>query len=118
MTVTFQDQINVSVQVGDLAWYLNPTPSGVPGNQYETASAANALYFGNITAVTPFTITVDNTISGNVPLSTDYFLFSKNNEANKSNLVGYYAEVTMVNQILDKTVELHSVGTEITESSK
>ena len=118
MTVTFQDQINVSVQVGDLAWYLNPTTSGVPGNEYEIGSAANALYFGNITNVTPFTITVDNSISGNVPLNTDYFLFSKNNEANKSNLVGYYAEVTMVNLVLDKTVELYAVGTEITESSK
>lgn len=116
MTVTFLDQINVSVQVGDLAWFLTPAPSGVPGNQYDIGSASNSLLFGEITAVSPFTITVDTPI--NIPLSNSYILFSKNNEANKSNLIGYYAEVTMVNQILDKTVELHSVGTEITESSK
>jgi len=65
--------------------------------------------------VSPFTITVDTPI--NIPLSNSYILFSKNNEANKSNLVGYYAEVTMVNQRKDR-VELYSVGTEITESSK
>jgi len=117
MTVTFQDQINASVQIGDLAWYLNPTTAGVPGNQYSIGSAANALYFGIITDVTPFTINVDNSTSGNVPLSTDYFLFSKNNEVNKSNLIGYYAEVTMVNSRKDR-VELYAVGTEVTESSK
>ena len=117
MTVTFAEQINVSVQIGDLAWFLTPNPpSGVPGNQYSTGSAANSLLFGEITDVTPFTITVNTPV--NIPLSTSYILFSKNNEANKSNLVGYYAEVTMVNEITDKTVELYAVGTEVTESSK
>jgi hypothetical protein len=115
MTITFLEQINASVAIGDLAWYLTPTPAGVPGNQYSTGSAANSLLFGEITDVTPFTITVDVPI--NIPLSSDYFLFSKNNEANKSNLVGYYAEVTMVNERKDR-VELYAVSTEITESSK
>jgi len=115
MTVTFAEQINVSVQIGDLAWFLTPQSAGVLGNQYSTGSAANSLLFGEITDVTPFTITVNTPV--NIPLSNSYILFSKNNEANKSNLVGYYAEVTMINERKDK-VELFAVGTEITESSK
>ena len=116
MTITFLEQINVSVAIGDFAWFLTPQPAGVPGNQYSTGSASNSLLFGEITDVTTFTITVNTPV--NIPLSTDYFLFSKNNEANKSSLIGYYAEVTMINEIVDKTVELYVVGTEITESSK
>jgi len=115
MTVTFAEQINVSVQIGDLAWFLTPIPAGVLGNQYSTGSASNSLLFGEITNVTPFTITVDTPV--NTPISTSYILFSKNNEVNKSNLIGYYAEVTMVNQRKDR-VELFAVSTEVTESSK
>jgi len=115
MIVTFAEQVNVSVAIGDLAWYLTPQTIGVPGNQYSTGSAANSLLFGEITNVTPFTITVDTPV--NTPFSNSYILFSKNNEANKSNLVGYYAEVTMVNERKDR-VELYAVGTEVTESSK
>jgi len=115
MTITFTEQINVSVAIGDLAWYVTPTTAGVPGNEYSVASASTALLVGEITDVTPYSITVDVVV--NTPLSNDYILFSKNNEANKSNLVGYYAKVTMVNSSKQR-VELYSVGSRITESSK
>jgi hypothetical protein len=115
MTITFLDQINVSVAIGDLAWYVTPSTAGVPGNEYSVASASSALLIGEITDVTPYSITVDVVV--NTPLSTSYILFSKNNEINKSNLIGYYAKVTMVNSSKQK-VELMSVGSRITESSK
>ena len=59
MTITFTEQINVSVAIGDLAWYVTPTTAGVPGNEYSVASASTALLVGEITDVTPYSITVD-----------------------------------------------------------
>lgn len=46
-----------------------------------------------------------------------YFSFSKNSEVNQNELLGYYEEVKFVNNSRRK-VELFSVGTGATESSK
>ena len=44
-------------------------------------------------------------------------MFSKNNNANASNLVGYYAKARFENNSKEKA-ELFAVGSEINESSK
>ena len=44
-------------------------------------------------------------------------MFSKNKKANLGDLKGYYAEAKFVNKSINK-VELFSVGSEITQSSK
>ena len=36
ITIGFNQEINVSVQVGDLAWYVPTNTQGVQGNQYQT----------------------------------------------------------------------------------
>ena len=46
-----------------------------------------------------------------------FIFFSKDNKANLSSLVGYYAEVVMKNESTSKA-ELYQVGSDISESSK
>ena len=51
------------------------------------------------------------------PTIGDFIMFSKDNKANLSNLLGYYAEIQFVNNSSTKA-ELFSVGSEIFGSSK
>ena len=44
-------------------------------------------------------------------------MFSKNKEVNNNSLLGYYAEVKLINNSTDK-IELFTLGSEVTESSK
>ena len=43
ITIGFSQPINVSVQVGDLAWYVPTNLQGVPGNQYQTNDIDNIV---------------------------------------------------------------------------
>ena len=52
-----------------------------------------------------------------MPVVSDYLMFSKDNVANMSSILGYYAEVTFKNSSKEY-IELFSVGSEISESSK
>jgi len=49
--------------------------------------------------------------------TTDFLMFAKDKRANTTSLVGYYAEVKLVNDSHEK-IELFSVNSEIHESSK
>ena len=115
MIIQFTEPLNVSVQVGDLAWYLPVTQQGVTGNMYDTSSMDNASLIGEIDQVTTYTISVTNVI--NPPFTNTFIMFSKNNEVNKGDLLGYYAKVKMTNASLNK-IELFSVSSEISQSSK
>ena len=44
-------------------------------------------------------------------------MFSKNNEVNNGDLLGYYAKIKMSNARTDK-IELFAVGSEVAQSSK
>ena len=115
MIIQFAEPINVSVQVGDLAWYVDTTPLGVSGNMYDTANGDNMKQIGYITSITQNTITIDFVI--NTPLGNSFIMFSKDNRVNKGSLLGYYAKIRMINRSKEK-IELFSVGSEISESSK
>ena len=56
-------------------------------------------------------------IAGSIDDTTEFILFSKDNKANLSSILGYYASVKLVN---DSAVasELFSVGMDMFESSK
>ena len=74
-----------------------------------------------ITAAAPGTgpgsvLSIANGTQASIPANT-FFFFSKDNKANLSTLLGYYAEVKLVNTTSDK-IELFSVGMDIFESSK
>jgi hypothetical protein len=97
--ITFPQNIDVNLQVGDSVYKLNGTA---------------AEYLGVCTAINGNELTHDgitNSVAG------DYILFQKNIIANNNNLKGYYSEVTLkVNSATNK--ELFAVNSQINLSSK
>jgi hypothetical protein len=105
ITLTFPQTLNVSIQVGDTAYYTND----INGTDIEL--------IGTITEVTPYTIKADIDPYQIRPTLTSFILFSKTADVNTSGLKGYYAEVQIKNDSTDYA-ELFLVGTEVFESSK
>ena len=118
------DNINTSLQVDDNMYYsdLITNPGGIDGTEL-----SNTYLIGPVISVvnnaianpgtTGWTVIVDHTANNAGPQPGDYISFAKNKVVNTSSLLGYYAEVKFVNDSHDK-VELFSVGSEISESSK
>ena len=113
ITITFANDLNVSCQVGDTAYYAPVTTSG--GFNINSSSVVE---IGIISAInnTTNTVTVANNLIASVP-SGAFILFSKDNKANLSSILGYFAEVKMVNNSTTEA-ELFSVGVDMFESSK
>ena len=108
LKITFNNDINTSVQIGDTIYYAviengimgEPSPrSGM--KLYDITS--NALYV--------------TTSAGTVIPPNSFILFSKKNEINESSVKGYYADVTLENHSR-KRAELFAVSSEIAPSSK
>ena len=140
--LTFLFPLNVSVQIGDVAYFANSTAVGSVGNPlnngeqwaatstpHMTSSQSDIKLIGEIVDIGQWNGTF-STIVCNMPqgLYNDYYaeltppnqpfiMFSKDNKANLSSLLGYYAEVEFKNNSIDEA-ELFSVGSEIFESSK
>ena len=116
VNIQFNERINVSVQVGDLAWYVPTNTAGVTGNTYSVGDAnTSAVLIGEITSITGNTINILNNVT--TPFAGFFIMFSKNNKANLNSVLGYYANIKMVNHSREK-IELFSVGSEIHQSSK
>ena len=107
ITLTFPNPIQVSVQIVDIAYYTND-PMG-----------SEVVKIGDV-------INIDygaRTIKCNIPAwairptNSSFILFTKDNKVNTSGILGYFAEVELRNDSLNKA-ELFSVGSEIFESSK
>ena len=115
ITINFTGDINNdSLQIGDLAYYVTPSPLG-GFNQ----STSDPTLIGPIEAITATSIEVDN---GSVAMTTldnagDFIMFAKDSSVNLSGLVGYFAEVTIKNNSTDKA-EMFSIASEVTLSSK
>lgn len=142
LNITFQYDLNTSLQIGDTMYYLNmETPHVLTDNEYalntttgaftENQSGNPTQQYGNqnsmvemgtivdITANTDGSSTI-NCVIDNLsvrPTTASYFLFGKDNRANMSSLAGYYAEVEFINDSTEYA-EIYSVGSEIVESSK
>jgi len=108
--------INVSAQVGDIVYF---TSSGSPLGGFDQAGLVNTSVLGVISAISAITITVqyDDSVILNLPISGDFFTFAKDKRVNTSSLLGYYASVNFVNNSRGR-VELFSVGSDVSESSK
>ena len=117
ITISFDKKINVSAQVGDLAWYVPTNIQGATGNQYNTNDIDNIVLIGPITDIVGNSLTIDQPVGQTPPSSSDFIMFSKDKRANLSGIIGYYAKVRFVNDSKQK-IELFSVGSEIFESSK
>ena len=105
ITLTFPKPLNVSVQIGDTAYYTNDF------------NGETITQIGEITDVGVYSIDCNISPSTPRPTNTSFILFSKTNAANISGLTGYFAEAVFKNDSTDK-IELFSVGSEIFESSK
>ena len=114
ITINFTGDINNdSLQIGDMAYFVTPTPSG----GFEQSTDAPTL-IGSVEAITGTSITINNIISmTTIDNAGDFIMFAKDSSINISGLVGYYAEVYIKNNSTEKA-EMFSIGSEVTPSSK
>jgi hypothetical protein len=104
ITLNFTKPLNVSVQVGDTAYYTNDV------------NGKDISVIGLVTAVTSNSVVAEISPSKIRPTTSSFILFSKTAKVNTSNLKGYYAEMQFKNDSTDYS-ELFLVGSEIFESS-
>tara|TARA_R100000935_G_C2747176_1_gene128270 strand:+ start:61 stop:447 length:387 start_codon:yes stop_codon:yes gene_type:complete len=123
--ITFNDPINSSLQEGDIVYY-SPT-NQAPNSNINKAINSAIVKLGVVSSimVDPPRVNViyeddpGNTGSATVfpPSIDDYVMFEKDKRVNSSSLVGYYANVRLLNDS-KKKVELFSLSSEVSESSK
>ena len=121
-TTTF----NTSLQIGDMV-YFSPKSDIVDGG-FDTGldETGSVMYeLGVLVNIVDNQLIVqyDDTIIGcpsctiALPAIGDFIMFQKNKQVNNSSILGYYMEATFKNFSRDK-IELFSIGSEVSESSK
>lgn len=105
ITISFPNPLQVSVQIGDTAYYTND------------AMGETIIQMGVITAISANSITCNIPSTTIRPTTSSFILFSKENITNTSGILGYFAEVELRNDSIKKA-ELFAVGSEVFESSK
>tara|TARA_R110000772_G_scaffold163356_1_gene274543 strand:- start:220 stop:789 length:570 start_codon:yes stop_codon:yes gene_type:complete len=123
--LTFDYDLNKSLQVGDTIWYVPTSSAG--GHSSASTNNSNFALLGNVISVSheyrKSVIEVDYSgfdLPQDLGLTLDkdtFIMFSKNKVVNSSALKGYYAELQFVNDS-DQKIELFAVGSEISQSSK
>ena len=120
-TLTFSDPINSSLQIGDFIYYSTNSQlsnSNIFTNQTSAGTTTSGItYFGVVSSMTSNTIVAIHDDSISPPSINDFIMFEKDKRVNSSSLIGYYADVKLVNNS-KKKIELFSLGSEISESSK
>ena len=147
ISIDFPNNLNVSVQVGDIAYFILPVPRGQlqtanplsnTSTPHMTGDQQDIIKIGEITELnccahaipaTPTTpgghIICDmeqdifNTYYATLAdtLIDRFIMFSKDNKANTSSVLGYYASAQFRNNSTDEA-ELFNVGVDVFESSK
>lgn len=120
LTLNIGGDINASLQVGDIAYYSSPGTVATSG--FATVNTGGILLIGEVTeidsALSQIKVLYNNCDAcPPPPTANDYIMFAKNKVVNSSSLAGYYADVKFKNYSTDK-IEMFSVGSEISESSK
>ena len=126
ITIVFPNPLNVSVQVGDTAYYMKSAQNIGTNTEHSKvhthSTQGDIIQIGEIVSIDQS----ENSITCNwapVPASSPYptvgvfIMFSKDNKANLSSLLGYYAEVKLSNNSTTEA-ELFSIGCDLFESSK
>jgi len=123
--LTFEHDLNASLQVGDSIWYAPTTQSG--GYNITSTNSNNFALLGQVTSVSSQYRLAEIEVEipgfdlpqdlGLVLDNTTYVMFSKNKKINLSDLKGYYAEINLVNNSTDK-IELFAIGSSTAISSK
>jgi len=112
--------VQLGVTTGGQWNYDNVSVKGNIGGEvfgFTRLEADNMQKAGIVTGLTNITIIIYTTSGGTLPSANDYILFSKNQTINTSSLLGYYADIKLENNSKRK-VEIFSLGSEVTESSK
>ena len=99
ITITFPNPINVSVQIGDTAYYMANSQSlgtHIHSNQ------SDIVQIGEIIDIDRTTNTITcfwnpNPATASPPLVGTFIMFSKDNKVNLSSILGYYAEIKFKN---------------------
>ena len=104
--INFSQEINVSVQVGDDLYFTNLNPQ-----------ASQPIKIGPIIEVGSDFVVVDGPDPTPVGFSTPLFFMFKKPDFNNASVKGYFAEARMATKSNSK-IELFTLGSEITQSSK
>jgi len=123
--IYFPEPVNSNLQIGDIVYYS--AMASVPNSNVSTTGSELIIRLGSVKGINEDPIAVlvdydddpDNTGFSTVfpPAATDFVMFEKNKQVNSSSLIGYYADVKLLNNSTNK-IELFSLGSEVTESSK
>ena len=119
--LTFENPLNSSLQVGDIVYYS--TPGQAPGSSFNTSVTGGMTKLGTVfsLSINPIQVSVvyTNAANGGVnpPADGDYIMFEKDKQVNSSSLIGYYADIKLVNDSKED-IKLFSLGSEVSESSK
>ena len=121
ISIYFDKEINISAQIGDIAYYAPTEDSS--NFKVNSSSSTRIGKIKNISydnATEEYELVIDaSELQGSTPNSTtDFIFFSKDNTVNSSSVLGYYSEVKFENNSNEEKSELFSVGFEVTESSK
>ena len=111
-TLTFPNDINVSVQVGDIIYYA---PADTVNMHDELAGSITE--FGTVNSINGNNIEVLHFPTVQPPELNDFIMFAKNRSVNMSSLLGYFAEFRISNNSTIKS-EMYSLSVGVTESSK
>lgn len=119
MQIKFNSKINnVSLQVGDSAYYIPMDTSITTINQ--TYNHIDPIFIGVISGVgNDFIVLDDSTLSQDAAnvVSQDFIMFSKNKIVNNTSMLGYFAEVRLRNNSTHEA-EMFALSSEVTASSK
>ena len=112
----FIGQLNTSLQVGDIVYYLPVTTTA----SFNTSNTSSAVELGPVTEIlvnnfNNFTIRIDST-SG-IPAGTNFYMFSKDNTVNLASVLGYHAEVQFVNNSNEKISRQIGCGNILSKST-
>lgn len=119
VTLTFTSPINASCQVGDTAYFVNTTTEA----EFTVDDASGVTEIGQIREITNRTTNSPTIIcESEVPFVqvntlSRFILFSKDNKANLSSVLGYYAETKFVNNSVSEA-EIFSAAMDVFDSSK
>jgi len=117
LTLTFSAPLNSSCQVGDTAYYVDTSSDGgFTKNSGSVIEIGQIRQINNAQSSSPVVI-CDTILPGALNSTNKFVLFSKDNKANLSSILGYYASVKFVNNSTTEA-ELFSIGMDAFESSK
>ena len=117
LTLNFTAALNVSCQVGDTAYYVDTESlGGFTKNSNSISEIGLVKTITNPTSTTP-SIVVDTSLPSTLNNANRFIFFSKDNKANLSSILGYYADVKFKNNSTIEA-ELYSIGMDTFNSSK